>query len=154
MEVGFVLERIYEDRDVLELRVSGWNGAFGGVADVYVGIGRLGEVATILHGFPSAVKDNREFTLGVFGGEFAGGALSMRFYCRDSSAHVVVESRIESSCESEGTRQSAVLCLSTEAAAIDLFVEELRNLDVNRARVARLNGAVVAGPVNTVCWPA
>jgi hypothetical protein len=102
MEVGFQFERIYGDNDVLEVRVSAWNGAFGGLTDVYVGIGRLGEVATCLSGFPSSVTDSREFTLGAFGGEFAGGGVSMRFYCRDASAHVMVESRIESSSRSEG----------------------------------------------------
>lgn len=148
MEVGFQLERIYRDSDVLEIRVSAWNGAFGGVADVYVGVGRLREVASVLRGFPSTVTDSREFTLGAFGGEFAGGGVSMRFYCRDGSAHVMVESRIESSSGAEGKPQSVVLLLPTEAAAIDLFVEELRNLDSNQTRVARLKGMVFAGPMN------
>jgi hypothetical protein len=89
--------------------VSAWNGAFGGVADVYLGIGRLGEVATGLTGFPSSVADSREFTLGTFGGEFAGGGVSMRFYCRDASVHVMVESRIKSSSDSEGKPQSVLL---------------------------------------------
>lgn len=73
----------------------------------------------------------------------------MRFYCRDASAHVMVESRIESSSGSEGKPESVVFLLPTEAA-IDLFVERLRNLDSNQARVARLKGTVFAGPVNIV----
>jgi hypothetical protein len=38
-EVGFQLDVIWNDEDVLELRVFAWNGAFGGVAQVWVGIG-------------------------------------------------------------------------------------------------------------------
>lgn len=45
MEVGFKFEYVNRDTHVLQVRVSGWNGAFGGVADVYVEIRRLDEVA-------------------------------------------------------------------------------------------------------------
>jgi hypothetical protein len=140
MEVGFKFEDIYRDADVLEVRVSGWNGAFGGVADIYLGSGRLGEVATLLQGFPSSVTDNREFTLCAFGGEFAGGGINLRFRTCGGAARVVVESRIEANSESAAPRQSVVLVLPTEAAAIDSFVEELRGIDHNQATVARLRG--------------
>jgi hypothetical protein len=140
MEVGFKFEDIYRDADVLEVRVSGWNGAFGGVADIYIGSGRLGEVATLLQGFPSSVTDNREFTLGAFGGEFAGGGINLRFRTCGGASRVVVESRIEANSDSAAPRQSAVLVLPTEAAAIDSFVEELRGIDRNQATVARLRG--------------
>jgi hypothetical protein len=137
MEVGFKFEDIYRDADVLEVRVSGWNGAFGGVADIYMGSGRLGEVATLLQGFPSSVTDNREFTLGAFGGEFAGGGINLRFRTCGGAAPVVVESRIEANSDSAAPRQSVVLVLPTEAAAIDSFVEELCGIDRNHATVAR-----------------
>ncbi|MDQ1389804.1 MAG: hypothetical protein QOF56_3258 [Acidobacteriaceae bacterium] len=140
MEVGFKFEDIYRDADVLEVRVSGWNGAFGGVADIYMGSGRLGEVATLLQGFPSSVTDNREFTLGAFGGEFAGGGINLRFRTCGGAAPVVVESRIEANSDSAAPRQSVVLVLPPEAAAIDSFVEELRGIDRNHATVARLRG--------------
>ena len=140
MEVGFKFEDIYRDADVLEVRVSGWNGAFGGVADIYIGSGRLGEVATLLQGFPSSVTDNREFTLGAIGGEFAGGGINLRFRTCGGAARVVVESRIEANSDSAAPRQSVVLVLPTEAAAIDSFVEELRGIDRNQATVARVRG--------------
>jgi hypothetical protein len=140
MEAGFKFEEIYRDGDVLEVRVIGWNGAFGGVANVYVGIGRLGEVATLLQGFPSSVTDDREFTLGAFGGEFAGGGVSLRFRACGGAAHVVVESKIEADSDSAAPRQSVVFVMPTEAAAIDSFVEELRSIDRNQAREARLRG--------------
>lgn len=140
MEAGFKFEEIYRDGDVLEVRVIGWNGAFGGVANVYVGIGRLGEVATLLQGFPSSVTDDREFTLGAFGGEFAGGGVSLRFRTCGGAAQVVVESRIEADSDSAAPRQSVVLIMPTEAAAIDSFVEGLRSIDRNQAREARLRG--------------
>ena len=109
-----------------------------------VGIGRLGEVATLLQGFPSSVTDNREFTLGAFGGEFGGGGVSLRFGTCGGAARVVVESRIEADSDSAALRQSVALVMPTEAAAIDSFVEELRCIDRNQARVARLRGTPCA----------
>jgi hypothetical protein len=140
MEAGFKFEEIYRDGDVLEVRVSGWNGAFGGVANVYVGIRRLDEIATLLQGFPSSITDSREFTLGAFGGEFAGGGISLRFRTCGGAAHVVVESTIEANSDSAAPRQCVVLLLPTEAAAIDSFVEELRAIDRKQTREARLRG--------------
>lgn len=145
MEVGFRFEKTYEDNDLLQLRVSAWNGFFGGAADIYVGIGRLKEVANLLRGFPSYVKDDREFTLGAFTREFAGGGISLHFFCSGGAAHVFVESKIESTHNAEGKAQSATLLLPTEAAAIDAFVEDLYRVDSQQTRVASLKGMVFAG---------
>ena len=42
--------------------------------------------------------------------------------------------------DSAAPRQSVVFVMPTEAAAIDSFVEELRSIDRNQAREARLRG--------------
>ena len=77
MESGFQFEVIYDDNDVLEVRVSAWNGEFGGKADVYVAIGQLEETAEKLKGFPSDPSDRREFIFGDFGPKSAGGGVRM-----------------------------------------------------------------------------
>jgi len=138
MDIGFQFEVIYKDRDFLEVRVSAWNGTFGGMADVYVGIGRLEETAETLKGFPNRLSDTREITLGGFGPDSAGGAVSMRFYCRDASGHAYIESRIESDSSSGKPMQSVSLSLPIEATAVDTFVDELRRLGSNKSGVAHL----------------
>jgi hypothetical protein len=140
MDIGFQFEVIYKAYDMLQVRISAWNGAFGGIADVYVGIGRLEEVAAALKGFPKNPSDTREVTLGAFGPESAGGGVSMRFYCADASGHAYVQSKLESESLPSKPIQTVMLSLPIEAVAVDLFVDELRLLGVRKSGVARLRG--------------
>lgn len=137
-EVGFQLDVLWHDEDLFDIRASAWNGAFGGVAEMYVAIGGLEEIAAKLSGFPRDPKDIREIVLGAFGREFAGGAVSMKFYCVDRAGHVYVESKIESESESAGVVQYAIICMPVEAAAIDSFVCDLRRLEKDRQGTAIL----------------
>ena len=140
MDIGFQFEVIYKAYDMLQVRISAWNGAFGGIADVYVGIGRLEEVAAALEGFPKNPSDTREIMFGAFGPKSAGGGVSMRFYCADASGHAYVESKIESDSLPGKPIQTVMLSLPIEAAAVDSFVDELHLLGVHRTGVARLRG--------------
>jgi hypothetical protein len=139
-EVGFRVEIIYADADLNEIRVSAWNGAFGGATSIYINIGGLAELAAKLKGFPRGPSDAREFILGAFGREYAGGAVSMKFYCIDQAGHTYVESRIESSAESARVCQTARLVMPVEAAGINRFVEDLQQLEKEKAGVALLEG--------------
>jgi hypothetical protein len=134
------IERIYIDNELIKLRVSAWNGLFGGEADVYESVGRLSEIATLLQGFPSSVTDSREFGLGSFGDDSAGGGVSLRLFCRDRSGHIAAEVSIESDFDSNGKAQSVNLLFLCEAAAIDVFVAQLRNVDREIASEAHLAG--------------
>jgi hypothetical protein len=139
-EVGFQLDVIWKDEDILELRIAAWHGAFGGVAGVWVGIGELESIAAKLSGFPKDPSDAREVVLGSFGPGSAGGAASMRFYCADRAGHAYVESKIESEGESAGVVQCAVISMPVEAAAVDAFVDDLRRLERDRTGTALLKG--------------
>jgi hypothetical protein len=139
-EVGFELDVIWQDQDLLEVRVSAWNGSFGGVTALYVGNGQLEEIAKVLSGFPKDPSDVREIDLGKFGREFAGGAASMKFYCADKAGHAYLKSKIESDSESAGVVQCAVISIPIEAAAVDSFVEALRQMERDRAGSALLKG--------------
>ncbi len=143
MDIGFQFEVTYKDKDLMKVRVSAWNGTFGGTAVAYLGIGQLEEFAATLEGFPRSPSDTREITLGAFGPEWAGGGVSMQFYCADRAGHAYVESKIESDdVDKQGrTIESVVLSLPIEAAAVDSFVEELRQLSAEKAKTARLCGA-------------
>jgi hypothetical protein len=139
-EVGLRVEIIYADADLNEIIVSRWNGAFGGATDIYVKIGGLAELAAKLTGFPRDPSDVREFTLGEFGREYEGGAVNMKFYCIDQAGHAYVESRIESDRESARVWQTATVVIPVEAAGIARFVEDLRQLEKEKAGVVLLEG--------------
>ena len=142
-DIGFQLEIIYEDVHLLEIRVSAWNGRFGGTADVYIGLDQLKETATKLQRFPLDLSDVREVAFGAFGPESASGGVSMRFYCADRAGHTYVDIRIESSEDSIGKVQSVLMTVTIEPAGLDSFVEELRQMVANQARHAHLKGIAI-----------
>jgi hypothetical protein len=140
MYVGFEFRLDWHDNDVLELCVSAWNGAFGGLAEIYEGIGDLRDAAAQLRGFPKDPADTREVVFGNFDREFAGGGVRMRFHCVDGAGHAYVEATIDSNSKSGGTTQTVVLAMPVEAAAVDAFVHELERLEDARAGAAHLKG--------------
>jgi hypothetical protein len=124
----------------MQISVSAWNGAFGGAANVYVGIGQIERIAEELKGFPKGISDTREVVVGAFGPQSAGGAVSIRFYCADQAGHAYVDLRIESASNSTGKVQCVSCSLPIEAAAVDSFVEELGRLGASQAGQACLRG--------------
>ncbi len=140
MDIGLQFELIYKDADVIQIRISAWNGLFGGTADVYAGIGRLEEIAATIAGFPDHPSDTRDIVVGAFGPDWAGGGASMRFYCADATGHAYVDAKIESDSSSAKSTQSVSLSLPIEAAAVDSFVRELRVLASIKTGSARLEG--------------
>ena len=66
MNIGIRFQTLWYDQDVIKLRVSAWNGDFGGVADIYEGIGDLDKAAGQLRGFPRNTSDMRELIFGTF----------------------------------------------------------------------------------------
>jgi len=139
-KVGLQFEIIYKDVHLLEIRISAWNGSFGGSANVYVGLDQLTEVAEKLQRFPLSPSDVRELTLGAFGPESAGGAVSMRFYCGDRAGHTYVDSKIESACDPVGKAQSVFMTVPIEPAAVDSFIQQLGQLGTDQAGQAFLTG--------------
>ena len=140
MEVGIKFQMIWHDNDVLNLRASGWNGSFGGIAEIYEGIGDLEAAASNLHGFPINPSDKREVTFGNFDRKCAAGGIKLRFHCVDGAGHSFVEATIDANYETGGTIQSVVLAMPVEAAAVDEFVRELQRLELDRSGTAILRG--------------
>ncbi len=143
MEIGLQFELIHRDNDLVEVRVSAWNGVFGGSSDVYVNKGEVCSIAEKLAGFPTSRSDVRDFTLGAFDPESAGGGVYMKFSCIDGLGHAHLEARIESGDNSVGLRQSVILCLPIEASAVDSFVGELRGLEQTHNGMASLTGTPI-----------
>ena len=137
-QLGFQFQVIWVDSDLIQLRISAWNGKFGGAADVYEAIGDLEKAAAQLRGFPRDPSDRRELTFGNFDRKCAGGGIKMRFHCIGGAGHSNLEATIDSNCKSAGTVQTAVLSNAVEASAIDEFVRELHTLEANRKGTAFL----------------
>jgi hypothetical protein len=146
MQTGVQFHVIYQDDDLIQLRVSAWNGEFGGLAEIYAGIGALAEAAAKLRGFPNKPSDTREVIFGNFDRKFAGGGLSMRFHCIDGAGHSYVEASIDSNCSAGGTVQTAVLAMRVEATAVDIFVQELQRVEATRTGTALLRGLAGVEP--------
>jgi hypothetical protein len=132
METGLGVYIIYQDSDVVEVRVCAWNGKFGGATDAYIGTGDLREAAKKLQGFPTDRSDTREIVFGAFGPDSAGGAVRIRVSCTDASVHLSARVEIESEYDEAGAFESVALVLPIEAAALDGFVAELGGLGTGR----------------------
>ena len=140
MQASIEFQLIWHDNDVLNLRVSAWNGSFGGVADIYEAIGALETAASNLRGFPKSPSDKREVIFGNFHRNCAAGGIALRFHCVDGAGHAFVEATIDANYETGGTIQNVVLAMPVEAAAVDEFVRELRQLEVEHSGSATLKG--------------
>jgi hypothetical protein len=138
MAKEFRFELLWNDNDLFEVRATAWTGTFGGSADIYVPIGGLSEAATQLSGFPRSPSDVRELSFGQFGPKYAGGAISLRFFCEDSAGHAFVEAKIESEHVGKANAQFASVRAPVEAAAVDTFVMHLQTLETERHGVAVL----------------
>jgi len=127
---GIEVELIGLDQHVLELLFSCANGRFSGQAEIYLSHDRLSEVAEVLSGFPSHTKDSRDFELGAFNPEHADGGIRMHFCCTDSVGHAVVEVKLRGdACKGLGELESVALRIPIQAAAIDSFVSQIRQME-------------------------
>ena len=140
MNVGLKFDIPPEDDSYLKIRISAWNGSFGGDAAIYVDTERLKETASELRGFPASVSDVRELSFGGFGPRCAGGAASLRFYCIDGSGHARLDAKIESDYDRAGKAESVTMTLSIEPAALDRFVQALDKLDPKEGAQVFLEG--------------
>lgn len=120
----------YHDDDIVELRVSAWNGSFGGATCLYVGQGDLADTATLLAGFPVGLEDQREAMFGAFGPKFAGGAMKLKFACIDGAGHCQLHVTIEADYDrGELLAQRVEMLCAFEPAALDQFLEQMRELN-------------------------
>jgi hypothetical protein len=129
---GIHLSVLYEDEHLLEFKVRASNGEFAGQVNVYADFDRLSEFADVLGGFPSGREDTREFEMGTFDANYAGGGVGFRFFCVDSSGHALVEVRLRSGLYSEARMSDgATFYIPIVAAGIDTFIEGLKRMAAN-----------------------
>jgi hypothetical protein len=129
MNAGLSVSYLWHDSDVLEVQVIAENVDFRGTAAVYVGTGDLHEAAAALSGFPKNQLDKREITLGAFGKHSAGGAVNLRFHCRDLAGHATCTAMIESAYEDQEAAGSATVCVDFDPASLDDFLLQLKAVE-------------------------
>jgi hypothetical protein len=86
---------LWNDTDLLEVRILAGNGVFGGTVDVYLSLDALAKAAEAIDGFPSNTHDMREIDFGP-----AKGLVSLRFFCEGEAGKSFVELSMESQHES------------------------------------------------------
>lgn len=129
MDTGISFEIRWFDQDVIEYQVFCSNGRFAGHASIYTGHNDLFELAGAIAGFPSNESDCRDFELGTFEPRYADGGIRMHFHCLDSLGHAAVDVKLRGdACKSLGDVESVALQIPVEAAAIDSFVSQIRNM--------------------------
>lgn len=139
-DLGFHFQIIYKDVHLMQLRISAWNGSFGGASDIYIGLDRLQTTVADLRGFPVDPSDVREVTFGSLESHSVLAAASLKFYCVDRAGHTRVDATIKSTHDSAGKAQSVFLTVAIELATLDTFLEELDRLAAAQAGEAFLKG--------------
>lgn len=125
MDQGIEIQIIFADPDMHEVRVRASYGGFSAVADVYTDLDACRGLAQVLRGFPTGKADVREFELGTFSADFAGGGIWGRCYVLDSAGHCAIEVRLQNKVPLQG---EARFHIPIEPAAVDLFVKGLENV--------------------------
>lgn len=146
MDLGIQVQAIWNDVDVTEIFLSAWNGAFLGIARIYVAVGDLEKAAQVLRGFPSSLSDAREIVFGQFdlNRDTLASGVSMRFHCVNGAGHVRLELRLQSDNRTghgvlpDQALQTVTLAMGVEPAAIETFVQELLRLESHPAGIAHL----------------
>jgi hypothetical protein len=126
VENGITLKVIWFDEDLLEVLFSCSNGHFSGQAEIYLAHDAPSKLADALRRFPSSPTDSRDFELGTFNPEHAGGGVWMHFYRLDSAGHAAVDVKLRGeACKTLGEFESVALRIPVEAAAVDNFIQQL-----------------------------
>lgn len=135
---GLTLEVIWFDDDVLELLVIAESSHFRAAVQAYCGHGHLSDIADSIVDFPASIHDRRQFTLGAFGPNYAGGAASVDLIVQDNAGHCGALVQLEADHRAGTPVESAVVMFRTEPSDIDEFVPALRRLDQDRSGIAKL----------------
>jgi hypothetical protein len=132
LKSGIEFTVVWSDQDVIKFRVRCSNGRFSGDANIYFGHDDLPKMIEALSGFPSHAADSRSLEFGTFDPNHADGGIRMRFFCRDSVGHAAVDVGLRGdACLALGEVESVALRINIEAAAIDSFLVQVRNMDPN-----------------------
>ena len=140
METGISIQVEWFDDDVASLWVSAANERFAGSARAYAGLTFAAEMADLLRGFPRSIGERKEWELGTFDANFAGGGAHFVFASDDSRGYVSIRVRLRADPSTEGDESSA-FDIRAEPAAIDAFVQSLERMPLKVGAIAALRAA-------------
>lgn len=134
---GMIIKVVDPDDDYLGIEIFASNERYSGATRIYAGLDELGEFAALIDGFPNSSYDERKYEFGSRDESFAGGYCSLRFHSTDMVGHTAVEIEIEEDTQ-HYTSAMAKMTFKTEAADIDNFVQQLREVEREQAGEATL----------------
>ena len=137
-----MIEVLYSDNDVVEMRVSASNGTFSAAADVYAGYEAAANLAKEFTGFPESNKDVRSYELGTFDPKYAGGGVVLKLSSLDTLGHCCLAVRLRADPQKNHTVEAnAQFSIKFEPASLDSFLLSLAKLGANVGARASLNAA-------------
>lgn len=142
MDSKIIIESIWEDEDLFEVRVSGGSKGFSGIADCYTNRTTIKNLAVSLEGYPKKIGDEISFTSGE---NQSQSYFALHFKCKGGSGHVSVRvniSYIDNFMNGPEETYKAEFELEVERAAIDRFSKSLAALSESKLKDVRseLNG--------------
>jgi hypothetical protein len=140
-KLGFM--KIWQDEDMVELRVEACDGTSMFSSKVYVGHQTLRDAVAALHRFKGQIYGGLyELRFGEFGPEYASGAMSARLQFHDRGK-LLVSIAMQSEYSDFGTKKvasEATLFFISEPALLDNFIQALRAVSEGHRNDAELDG--------------
>ena len=135
---ALVLEVIWADNHMLELRLAAGNENFSGRANFYANLDEPKRFAALIEGFPHSPSDVREYEFGTT--TMAGyGGVKLRFVCQGGRGHVAVQITVYSNpIEGKTFAESTAAQIEVVPSDIDSFVCSLRSMACQVGAVAVL----------------
>jgi hypothetical protein len=132
------------DDDYLGIEIRACSDRFAGSARIYAGLDELSAFADQLVGFPEDNEDQRTHEFASREPHVAGGYCGLRLHCVDRAGHVAVDVTIEDD-DDRYAPASAQMSFRTEAAAVDIFIASLREIQFKKSGAATLCSVSIAG---------
>ena len=139
--VGIEISVRWCDDDLVEVSILASNGRFSGEVSAYAGHDTATSFAAALRGFPNDGTDARQFEIGTLDPSFAGGGARFEFGCLTSTGKAFVDVRLHGDRRGAHRPESASFGIEIQAAAIDVFVQELTQLAARVGESASLCAA-------------
>ncbi len=140
MENILSLKAIWQDPDMVELKVYAANDDFCGKTDVYTTYECLSELLNSLKGFPKSISDVAEFEAGK---RDSYSFISVTFYCFSNSGHTALRAEIESNVADNSRpneKHKLQLEIQFESGSLDKFSNQLERLISLKSGKAELRG--------------
>lgn len=138
---GISLKKTWSDADMIDARITISDGTSSFTSNMYIGHPSLAEAVADLATFKGHVHGGLlDLRFGEFGPEYAGGAFHARLHF-PKPGRLYVTCRQQSSSEAftlTKVASEATLYLKTEPALLDRFIDELREVSIQKRDEAYL----------------